>query len=722
MRTISQAAPFGGKSFAAALPNLLVSLAEERDRWFLWSPVLVGIGVAIYFGLAFEPSPWAGTLAIAALLAANAATVVHDRRTKGNGPPIILIALLLVAVGFVAAQLRTILVDAPALTTGLGPTTVSGRVVEVETFPAGARLTLDHVSVGALAPPQTPDRVRLRVRGRGVLPHPGDRVTLRAMLEPLSAPTIPGGFDFQRHAYFQRLGAVGFVVGAVRVANDHEAARWSVATWFQSLRMTIGERVRAHHNDAAGAIIIALLVGETSGIPAPTLSAVRDAGLAHLLSISGVHIGMVAGMVFFWIRLLVAAIPWLALRVDAKKVAAVFAIASGSFYALLSGNSVPTQRALLMLTVIMIGVLVARRALSMRLLAWAGLVILLTQPESMLGASFQMSFAAMVGLIAASERSSLVTERKPSDRPRPLRRTVVYVAAIIASSVVATLATAPFAVFHFNRLALVGVLTNVIAIPLTGFWILPWGMLALLLMPFGGESFALAPMAWGTNLLILLAETAAAIPGSAVLVPLLPDYGLALIAGGGLWLCLWRTGWRFAGVVAIAAGVASMAVTQQPDILIDGRGKLIGVRLGDGSIALSSTSGSRFSRRTWLQRNGDDAPPTVWPQTGSIDGGRMRCDRLGCVITVAGRIVALPRTAIARADDCHEASLIVALDPFPPPCQSATRVVDWWDIWRGGAHAIWITPSAVRVETVNGTRGHRPWVRSNDADDDTEDP
>ncbi len=701
---------------------VLAQGVKERDRYFLWTPVLVGCGVGVYFILPVEPWSWIGAVAVfAGLLILGLKLCV--RRLTTPSLPIWLLALLFVALGFSAAQLRTLRVSAPFLTHRVGPISLQGDMVEVESFTSGSRITLDHLTIAGFSAAETPQRVRLRVRGTGVIPRPGERVSLVAVLEPLAAPSEPGGFDFQRYGFFQQLGAVGFVVGTIRTVDvAADKAMWPVQTWFQALGRSIGERVRQEHDDAAGAVIIALLVGETTGIPATALAAVRDAGLAHLLSISGVHIGMAAGLLFFWTRLLVAAVPWLALRVEPKKVAAAIAIAGATFYAMLSGNSVPTQRSLLMLTVVMIGVFVGRRAISMRLLAWAALVILLTQPDSMLGASFQMSFAAMVALIAAAERNARAPRQAVHDKPRALRRGLVYLAAIVGSSVVATLATAPFAIFHFNRLALLGVVSNLLAIPLTGFWILPWGMLALMLMPFGCENWALAPMSWGTWLLIHIAETAAAVPGAAILLPVLPGWGLTLIALGGLWLCLWQRRWRLAGLVAIAAGMGSMLLVQPPSMLIDGEGKLIGVRLSDGSMAMSRPSGARFARRNWAQRNGEEASTAVWPKAGVLDGGRLRCDPLGCVYRLGTRVVAIPRLATARADDCREADLIVAVDPFPPPCPSAVHVLDRWDLWRNGAHAIWLEPTGIRIETVGDGRRSRPWSRTSAAaspDDDS---
>jgi competence protein ComEC len=710
--------PATARSFFTRPGRIAGQALAERERWFLWTPVLVGFGIALYFAMLVEPPLWTGAAVVA--LAAGVGLVAARRRADphASGVLIAAIAALCVAGGFAAAQVRVHTVAAPVLSHRIGPVTVSGRIVNVEAFPAGARLTLDAVRIRALPAAATPRRIRVRLRGGEAAWQPGDRVKLSAVLSPLAPPTAPGAFDFQRHGYFLGLGATGYVIGQpepLPTAADDPGP--GVADAIGRLRTTIAARVRAVVPGAAGAMIVALLVGEQTGLPAPVMQALRDAGLAHLLSISGLHIGMVGGFLFFWVRAILALIPWLCLRVATKKVAAVVAIAGSGFYMLLAAASVPTQRAFFMLAIVMVAVLFDRRAISMRLVAWAALIILLTQPEALLGASFQMSFAAMVGLIAGYEE--LVRRRHGREEaPAPLRRAAVYAGSILASTLIATAATSPFAIYHFNRLALFGAITNVIAIPLTGFLIMPAGVVAVVLMPFGLEALALQPMAWGTAAIIRLAEWAAAMPAAAVLVPVLPVWGLALIAIGGLWLCLWRTRWRLAGPVAIVLGLLSMATVAPPDVLIDGNGKLIGVRLDDGRLALSSAAAGGFARRTWAQRSADSAPPVVWPKQGVLDGERLRCDLLGCIYRAAGRTVAFPRRAIAVLDDCSLADVIVAGASLPDRCPSAIRTIDLRQLRRGGSHALWLDGGNVRIESVNAGRGRRPWVLEPGADEE----
>ena len=690
----------------------------ERERWFLWTPALVGVGVAIYFALPVEPPVWTGVCAVA--LAAGAGLVAARRRADAGAAAALIaaIAALAVAGGIAAAEVRARAIAAPALSHRIGPVTVTGRVVGVESFPTGARLTLDAVRIRALPAAEAPRRVRVRLRDGDAAWRPGDRLKLTAVLSPLAPPTAPGAFDFQRHGYFLGLGATGYVIGRPEVLAATAAdAGPALADGIARLRMTIAARVRAAVPGAPGAMIIALVVGEQTGLPAPVMQALRDAGLAHLLSISGLHIGMVGGFLFFWVRAVLALIPWVCLRVATKKVAAVVAIAGSAFYMLLADASVPTQRAFFMLAIVMVAILFDRRAISMRLVAWAALIILLTQPEALLGASFQMSFAAMVGLIAGYEE---MVRRRHGRReaPAPLRRAAVYAGSILASTLIATAATSPYAIYHFNRLALFGAVTNILAIPLTGFLIMPAGVVALILMPFGLEGLALQPMAWGTASIIRLAEWAAAMPAAAVLVPVLPVWGLALITFGGLWLCLWRTRWRLAGLAGIVLGFLSMATVSPPDVLIDGGGRLIAVRLADGRLAHSSAAAGAFSRKIWTQRSGESEPATVWPKQGALDGDRLRCDPLGCAFRAGGRIVAFPRRGIAVLDDCRIADVVVSADPLPDSCPSALRTIDLRQLRRGGSHAIWLDAGGVRVESVNAGRGRRPWVLGPVADDD----
>ena len=260
----------------------------------------------------------------------------------------------------------------------------------------------------------------------------------------------------------------------------------------------------------------------------------------------------------------------------------------GAFaYLLITGLTIPTQRAFLMTSIVLLAVILDRSVISMGLVAWAAAVVLLLSPESLLGPSFQMSFAAVVALIAAYEvcRAPMIDWLGGGGIGR---RVLLYFMGIGLTTLVAGLATTPFAIFHFNRFVAFGLAANLVAVPVMALWIMPWAMLAYVLMPFGLERLTLVPMGTGIDLVLGVAHTVAAWPGAVWLLPPMPTVGLVLVALGGLWLCLWRRAWRLAGIAGIAMGFATIALERPPDVLVDGAGRLLGVR-ADGGLMISSS-------------------------------------------------------------------------------------------------------------------------------------
>jgi competence protein ComEC len=697
--------------------QLFGAVAAERERWVLWLPVGLGLGIALYFGLRMEPPWWAGVAALPAL--ATAAWTVRHR----EGAMLGFLAAATVAAGFAAAQVRAALVAAPVLADRHGPATVTGRVVAVEAFPDGPRVTLDRLRVNRLRPDLTPERARIKLRRGGPSDlRPGDWITLAAMLTPPPAPAAPGAFDFQRHAYFQGIGAVGFAVGKVqREAEAKADGPGGFELWLADLRASLTGRILAAlGGGATGGMTAALITGDRAAIPEPVMEAMRDSGLAHIISISGLHIGLAAGTLFLAIRSLLALVPVLALRFPIKKWAATAALAGAWAYAALAGMTAPTLRSFLMMGLVLLAVLLDRRAISMRSLAWVGVAILLVLPESMVGPSFQMSFAAVAALIAAYEVQQ-ARRRSGPEVSRRMWRPLAYFAAVGLTTLVAGLATGPFAAYHFNRFAVYGVLANMAAVPLTAVWIMPWAVAALLLTPFGLEGLALVPMGLGVDGLVWIAGAVAALPGAAALLPATPAWGLGLVSLGLAWLCIWQRRLRLLGLAAVVAGLSAPFATRPPDVLVDGEGRLMAARLGDGRLALSSPRAARYARDVWLRRAGEEAEAwATWetpddgdaaPTTEVSSGARrLTCDGLGCIYRADGQTIALVRRPEALLDDCRLADVVVSLVPVRGRCPSARAVVDRFDLWRDGAHALWVEEGGVRIESVNDHRGLRPWV------------
>jgi len=686
-----------GGSLTTWLPE---TLSAERERWLLWLPVAFGFGAALYFALPEEPRPLSGLIAAALLLGP---VIVWRQR------PVLfvaLLALLTASLGFAAAQWRSERVAAPLLTERFGPAEIVGRIEELERLGAAARLTLTPLAIEGLAAEQLPGLVRLRVAQPPEAALPGAVVRLRGVLLPPPPPAMPGGYDFAREAWFRGLGAVGFAFGALTLEQDAAAASgWSL--FWSRLRSVIGLELRRELEGDVAAVAEALLTGERAAISEPLLQAYRDSGLAHLLSISGLHISLVAGLFFFTLRAALAAVPALALSFPIKKWAAAAGLAVLPFYTFLVGASVPTLRASIMLMLVLLAVLLDRRAISLRLVAWAALVVLALAPEALLGPSFQMSFAAVTALIAAYE----LWRDSPGAREErgPLGRVWLYVAGVFFSSLVATLATAPFALFHFDRLALYGLVANLIAVPLTAFWVMPACLLVYLLLPFGLAHLPFQLLGWGVAAINLTAEAVASWPGASLLLPAMPLWGLTAATLGGLWLCLWRRAWRLAGVLGLLVAFASPFLVRPPDILVSGDARVLALADPAGRLWLSSVRAQRFTSAEWLERRGQ-TEAELWSRApAEALAGWLACDALGCRYRRAGRSVAIVFAGTALLEDCWGSDLVLAILPVRRACPREAAVIDRFDLWREGTHAFWVEEEGLRWESVADWRGRRPW-------------
>ncbi len=685
-----------GLRHVAALGRALeAALVSERERLALWIPVALGLGISVYFALPAEPGGHIGALALA--LAGFALIVAR----RGGGPLILAIAFAAATIGFQAALWRTGSVAAPVLAKRLGPVAVEGRVMEVAAKGKGVRVVLERLVVRGLPPRRTPARARVTVAKPGTAPpRVGERIRLLAVLMPPPGPAAPGAFDFARQAYFRQLGAVGFAIGAPeRVAAGMGVGEGSWRVHVGAWRAAISARVREALEGPPGAVAAALMTGDRGAIPESVLDDLRASGLAHLLAISGLHIGLIAMVLFFGTRAVLALIPAVALRWPIKKWAAVVALFGAFGYLVLTGATVPTQRAFMMTALVLVAVLTDRRAISMRLVALAAAVILLARPESLLSVSFQMSFAAVVGLVAGYETfgPKLAGWRAGGGMER---RILIYLAGVALTTVIASLATAPFAAYHFNRVAHFGLLANLFAVPTMAGWIMPWAVLAYVAMPLGLEGVPLAFMGWGIEAVIATAGWVAGLPGATARIAAMAPIALPIIGLGGLWLCLWRGRWRMGGLAMIFAGLLLGPFERPPDLLIDRRGKLVALPDGEGRLHGSRPGISGYGPGVWLRRAGE---------ADFARGGLWRCDGLGCIADHGAARIAHVRDARALPEDCALVAVIISSTPVRV-CPGARLVLDRFDFWREGPHAVWLSEKGDRVVSSLDLRGARPWV------------
>lgn len=503
-------------------------LEAERAGWFYWLPVAFGTGCAIYFSLPFEPAPrWVGAIAIAAI----ALLALRPRTTI---PSCLAVITAVAALGFVAAKLRTEWVRAPVLEQRIGPIKIRGFVELIEPKADwGARLTLHPVAMGRMTQDRIPRRIRVRIRENASTLSPGDFVELAARLSPPSRSAIPGGLDFARYAWFQGIGAVGYATSPpVRIEGEHAPALLRFENRLAKFRKGVGDRVVAALPGETGAIANALITGERGGISEQTSDVYRAAGIFHILSISGLHMAIMGGAVFFSLRFALALWPAVALKYPIRKWAAAGAMLGATGYLLISGASYATVRAFLMITVMFFAILADRRAIAMRNVAVAAFLILILFPESVLHVGFQMSFAAVIALIASYE--TVARHLRPGEAAfAPLVRFALFFAGIILTTVIASAAIAPFTIYHFHQNQHYAVLANLITIPLCNFLVMPAALATLVLMPLGLEAWPLALMGVGIDLMTAAADWVAGLDGAVSFIPAVPGLTIIAVTAGG---------------------------------------------------------------------------------------------------------------------------------------------------------------------------------------------
>jgi len=671
-------------------------IAAEHGRFALWLPVFMAAGNAAYFAVRAEPPEWAGG---GALLPALLLAVALRHRPLARAPALAAVAF---AAGFAAAQLATARAP-PAMEVPRRAVTVTGTVRAVDVLPESLRVTLEAPVLGDGAP--QPRMVRVRLRDEDpVLPTTGDTLSVRALLRAPAPPAWPGGWDLQRDAWFSGIGAYGFALR--RAAIVAHGAPAGLARGIQALREAIAGRITAVLTDDAGAICATLLTGSVVAVPPDDRAAFRDSGLSHLLAIAGLHIGIVMGLIFGLVRMLLAAWERAALHWPTKPIAALAALAAGGGYMLLTGAHVPIIRSFAMACLVTLGILLGRRALSLRGLALAMATLLLIAPEQAVGVSFQMSFSAVLALIVGYDALRPALARLHGRGSWP-RRFAGHVVALALTSALAGTASAPFAAYHFGHVQLYNVLANVAAVPLTALWIMPAGLLALALMPLHLEALALVPMGWGADAVLWIGQTVAALPAATVAVPHMPAWGLGVVALGMAWLGLWRTRVRLAGVPVMLLGLASPALAPLPDVLLAADGRLAGLRLGRTMFVQQGNGFSGFTQDAWQQMWAADpvrALPDL-PEAGLSCGPRV------CTFQPhAGGPTALLLLGAPRRADCA-ADVLLSLEPIRLHCPDPEPwMLDRFEVWRNGAQAVWLDPAGVRVLSDRDERGDRPWV------------
>lgn len=621
-----------------------------------------------------------------------------------------LLYTLVCIIGFIVADARTDRMAAPVLAEVADYYSVQGTVDERQVDSKGRdRLIVTDLEIKGLAPDQTPAKIRVQVRT-----HiddnlaPGDRVLFDANLAAPQGPVAAGSFNFARNAWFDQVGGVGFAVSDIESIS---VSSEKIST-LNTIRHSVGQRIAHQMSAKEAALATALLTGDRSALPPDVVAQMRDAGLAHLLAISGLHMGLVTATIFFVIEALLSLVPAIALRIPPAKIAAIFAWVSALGYLALSGMGVSTIRAFLMVSIALIGILMNRRAISVRSIALAAITIMLIWPETLVSVGFQMSFAAVTGLVIFYEkwgRKMIFGGFSSDGKGFGFRHKLsgLFIASI-ATSLVSEIAIAPIALYHFQTVALYGLLANLIAVPLMSFLIMPLLLLILLLMPFGLEWLIAPAVEFCLSFLMSVAEEVSSLPGSTASTPVLPFTFLVFALAVGLALTMLRGRILYSfSALCLALMIYVSQNTNEPDIYISEGGKVVAVKQQSGDLAFDSARHS-YQKDAWRRLNGEGAATSEPLLRLTKD-----CDKQGCLyssdrkdIPTIARVTSLE----GLMNECGRSDIIIAQDVSGRYCHSAGLVIDY-KLLKEGPISIWIKNGNVdSFKTRTESLGKRPWV------------
>ena len=668
-----------------------------------WLAIAFGSGIIIYFGVEREPALWATAALVAAMVTLS---ILCRRRPFAFSAMVGLAAL---AAGFATATVKREIIAHPVLPAPAWSVELAGFVEVREERERSDRIVVRLERIVEPRFSEKLERVRVSVR-KGTAPPVGSFIEFRARLSPPLEPLRPGGYDFARDMYFQRIGASGFVLGPIRSvdAPHPPGLRLRYAVLVDGMREAIDKRIRAVLPGDKGAIASALITGKRDAISTPVNEAMYVSGLAHVLSISGYHMAVVAGVVFFALRALFALTPAFSNRHPIKKWAALAALGAAAFYLVLSGAEITSQRAFIMIAIVLIGVMVDRPTLTFRTLTVAAFCVLLLAPEAIIHPSFQMSFAATLALVAGYQQG-LPWMSQAGDTPLAAKIALWggrEIVGLLIVSLLAGTATIPYIAYHFHRVSPYGVVANLIAMPIVSAWIMPIGILGLLSMPFGLDGLCWRLMGEGIGWMTSIALWVTSFPGALGRVAAFDAGPLLLCTAGLVVLCLFRTPLRLIGAVLIGGAILLMLRAPKPDVLIAAGGSAVALRGESGRLSMVKHGGDVFAFREWLAADADARTPT-----DSTLGEGIKCDAAGCIGKLKdGSLVAIAKTLEAFEEDCRRAVLVVSTRDALPGC--AALVIDRSVLRRSGAMALRRRGEQFEITAARPPGYDRPWARA----------
>jgi competence protein ComEC len=584
--------------FKRIIKYIKSNLIEENANWFNASIALFAFGILAYFSLSFEPSVWL-TLSFIEIIVVLGILF----RNKLNIQYYIIAALIFVF-GFSYAQLKAINLSHKFHVNENIVSIINGKVSKIKKNDIyGKKVIIKDAYLYNLD--RKVDLVNISLTKYSDDIKVGDCIDVVANLKPVFSPAIPDGYQYDRRLFFDGIQATGYAIRRAEVVQcqTDDSLLDGVNKYIGGLRYNLTNQIYKSLPQEQASIASAIIAGEKGGISKKLIQAYRTAGLAHFLSISGLHMSMIVALVFFIVRFLLSLVPAIAREYDSKKFAAIIAMMVSLSYLFISGASIPTRRAFIMTTIVLIGVMTGRKAISIRSLAIAALFILLVSPQAIVSVSFQMSFVAVIALVSFYELYDEKVRKYLFNTEKNIilkffRFIYIYVATVVISDFVASFAVLPFEVYHFNNFEPYNLIGNLIAAPIISLLIMPFALFSALLIPLGLDYYSLKILGWGIGILNNINYYICNLPYANMYIRSFSSFGLFLFSFGIIWLSVWKRKWRNWGFLFIVLGLFTYLFVKTPDVLISENVDLIGIKSNNKLILLSNNR-KRFVRNVW---------------------------------------------------------------------------------------------------------------------------
>ncbi len=595
------------------------------------------------------------------------------------------IALIAVLIGFTASKLRTALVDTQILDKERYVKDIIATVKDINDRGSYKQFLLYEIKNTKFKL----DSIRISVRTKveeGI--KIGDQVKLSAKLFPPKIAPSEYAYDFARIAYYQKISATGFATSKIALHKKAEARKFQ--EYIESFRQYIYENLQQNIKKPHADIISALLIGKKDGIDQKTMDAIRDSGIAHLFAISGLHLSFVAGLFFIVFRNLFAMSETLTLKYNTKKISAFLTILPTTFYLLITGMQISAQRAYIMVILVLVAIMIERKYRGLIAIAFAASVILIIEPEAILKPGFQMSFSAVLALVASYQINANKLFKI---------KVIKYFVSIMISSVIASLATVPYTIYNFNYFSISGIITNLVAIPIVTLIIIPLGIIYILLIPLGIEWIIASLIERPIDSVLYITNAIASLQYLVIPIRTFPTSSIVIITLGLLWLCLWERNWRFFGIFFIVLGICFSAIHRTPDILVSSDN--IAVKESDNLLYSLTKKSRNFVIKTWAKQNGQNQILNHKKYNNS--GKKLK---YGCIYNKENnKLVLLAYKKEDISENCNNVDLIIQLSKFNYSACS-TKTIEYIDLETYGTHSIWLTNSNIKINKV---RSNRPW-------------